>query len=374
MVRPAIAVYGATGHTGQFVLRELERHGYPIVPIGRNPASRANDAPGFAPEQWRWATCDDPDALDAALHGVGAVINCAGPFLDTAPAVIEAALRAGIHYFDVTAEQRSARQSLATYDEDARHRGTVVIPAVAFYGGLADLLATELVRGARTIEQIAIGVALDFWHPTPGTRKTGERNTARRLIVADGRLTPLPHPAPSCEWTFPAPFGVQQMRAVPLAEIVTIRRHIAARNISSYMSTAPLRDLADPHTPPPMATDSSGRSSQRFVMEVRADLDDQRAAIAVAGQDIYAVTAPIVVAACVQVLLNPPVIGGAFAPAEVLNTREIFAALQPHLTVMRTEGERMANPHGVAPFTSASATVPRHPLGSDVQRSPGRSA
>jgi short subunit dehydrogenase-like uncharacterized protein len=259
--------------------------------------------------------------------------------------VIEAALRAGIHYFDVTAEQRSARQSLATYAEDARHRGTVVVPAVAFYGGLADLLATELTRGAGTVEQIAIGVALDFWHPTPGTRRTGERNTARRLIVADGRFAPLPQPGPSCEWTFPAPFGVQQMTAVPLAEIVTIRRHIAARNILSYMSTAPLRDLADPHTPPPTATDSSGRSSQRFVMEVRADVDDRRVAIAVTGQDIYAVTAPIVVAVCMQVLQNPPVIGGAFAPAEVLDLGAMFAALQPHLTVMRTEGERMTNAH-----------------------------
>ncbi|MGC8518323.1 MAG: saccharopine dehydrogenase NADP-binding domain-containing protein [Steroidobacteraceae bacterium] len=341
-MKPAIAVYGATGHTGQFVLRELERRGHPIVAIGRHPVPKAEDALGAVPVRWLQSRCDDADALDAALREVDAVINCAGPFLDTAPAVIESALRAGIHYFDVTAEQRSARQSLATYDDDARNRGTVVVPAVAFFGGLADLLATELTCGAETIEQIAIGVALDFWHPTPGTRTTGERNTARRLIVTDGRFAPLAHPPEIRQWTFPAPFGVQQMRAVPLAEIVTIRRHIAARNVCSYMSTAPLRDLADPHTPPPMATDPSGRSSQRFVMEVRADLDEHRAAIAVAGQDIYAVTAPIVVEACLQVLQNPPAMGGTFAPGELLDTRAIFSALQPHLTVMRREGEPSA--------------------------------
>lgn len=108
-----IAVYGASGHTGRFVLRELTRRGYPSIPIARNPASPPLNEDGLdTRKRWRQAGCDDPEALDEALRGSGAVINCAGPFLDTAPAVIEAALRAGIHYFDITAEQRSARQTL----------------------------------------------------------------------------------------------------------------------------------------------------------------------------------------------------------------------------------------------------------------------
>ena len=137
----AIAVYGATGHTGRFVVAELERRGRCALPIGRSRAPSLDCRFRDARREWRQASCDDPDSLDEALRGAGAVINCAGPFLDTAPALIEAALRAGIHYFDVTAEQRSVRQSLATYHEEARHRGRVVMPAMAFYGGLADLLA-----------------------------------------------------------------------------------------------------------------------------------------------------------------------------------------------------------------------------------------
>jgi short subunit dehydrogenase-like uncharacterized protein len=341
----AIAVYGATGHTGKFVVRELERRGRPTVSIARNQAPRSSGDPPDGRRDWRRASCDDPDALDEALRGTCAVINCAGPFLDTAPALVEAALRAGIHYFDITAEQRSARQSLATFEEEAKERGTVVLPAMAFYGGLADLLAAEMTRGARSVECIEIGVALDYWHPTEGTRETGDRNTARRLIVADGRLTPIPRPAPVRSWTFPEPFGVQEVVAVPLSEIVTIHRHIAVLNLCSYMNSAPLHDLEDPGTPAPTASDPSGRSSQRFVMDVHAVSGGRRTRIAVTGRDIYAVTAPIAVEACVRVLEDPPARGGAYAPAELFDTNAFLAALAPHLDIIRSlNGELRERP------------------------------
>lgn len=328
-----IAVYGATGHTGKFVIRELERRGCPTVLIGRNLATPADNGRRDARKVWRRASCDDPDALDEALLGTSAVINCAGPFLDTAPALIEAALRAGIHYFDITAEQRSVRQSLATYHEEARERGIVVLPAMAFYGGLADLLAAAVTCEAKSVQRIEIGMALDYWHPTEGTRKTGDHNTARRLIVADGHLAPIPRPAPVLDWTFPEPFGLQEVVAVPLSEIITINRHIAARNVCSYMNSAPLRDLKNPRTPPPTASDPSGQSSQRFVMDIHAAQDNRRKRITATGHDIYAVTAPIVVEACVRVLQDPSTVGGAYAPAELFEANSFLAALEPHLKI-----------------------------------------
>lgn len=334
MAVASIAVYGASGHTGRFVVRELQRRGYPVVSIGRN-RPLAGDKPRDAAE-WRVASCDDPDALDEALRGTAAVINCAGPFLDTAPALIEAALRAGTHYLDITAEQRSVRQSLATYADEARERGTVVLPAMAFYGGLADLLAADMARRLGSIDSIEIGVALDYWHPTEGTRKTGDRNTARRLVVADGRLTPMPRSSQGRDWTFPEPFGRQEVVAVPLSEIVTIHRHIAARSVHSYLNLAPLRDLEDSRTPAPTAMGPSGRSSQHFVMDIRATAGEARGRIAASGCDIYAITAPIVVEACSRVLNDPPDIGGTYAPAELFDTEAFLSALAPHLVTTRS--------------------------------------
>jgi uncharacterized protein YbjT (DUF2867 family) len=235
-----VAVYGAAGHTGRFVASELERRGVAVRRVARCVPTDTISPKDIGQQSWASASCDEPEALDRALEDMDAVINCAGPFLDTAPAVIEAALRAGAHYLDIAAEQRSVRQSLATYDAQALDKGIVVLPAMAFYGGLADLLVAQLCTGLRVVEEILIGVALDFWHPTAGTRRTGERNTARRVIVSGGRLVPLPVPAVRGRWQFPLPFGDLPVASVPLSEIITISRHITANRIESFMNDKPL--------------------------------------------------------------------------------------------------------------------------------------
>ena len=63
---------------------------------------------------------------------------------------------------------------------------------MAFYGGLADLLATAALDGRLAPPtRSTVAIALDRWWPTAGTRVTGRRNTATRLVVRDGRLVPL---------------------------------------------------------------------------------------------------------------------------------------------------------------------------------------
>jgi short subunit dehydrogenase-like uncharacterized protein len=322
-----VAVYGATGHTGRFVVAELERRGVEIRRISRQAVAQQDDGS----ESWATASCDDPDALDRALKGVGAVINCAGPFLDTAPAIVEAALRAGAHYFDIAAEQRSVRQTLATYNAEAADRGVVVLPAMAFYGGLADLLAARVCTGMQSIEEILIAVGLDHWHPTAGTRRTGERNTARRVIVSEGRLAPLPTQS-GRRWHFPLPLGDLAVTAVPLSEIVTISRHIAAKRIESFMNEAPLQDLKSTDTPFPARTEPNGKSSQTFVMDVVASGDGTSRRIAAFGKDIYAVSAPLIVEACIRILRGPAQ-GGTFAPAELFDAEDFLAALKSEIRV-----------------------------------------
>jgi short subunit dehydrogenase-like uncharacterized protein len=328
-----VAVYGATGHTGRFVASELERRGAVVRRIGRRAPMESISQQDSAQLTWASASCDDPDALDRALEGADAVINCAGPFLDTAPAVIEAALRAGAHYLDITAEQRSVRQSLATYNAQAMAMGIVVLPAMAFYGGLADLLVAQLCSGLRVVDEILIGVALDYWHPTAGTRRTGERNTARRVIVSGGRLSPLPTPAARGRWQFPLPFGDLPVASIPLSEIITISRHVAASRVESFMNEAPLADLSRADTPPPTSVEATGRSTQTFVMDVFASGEGLSRRLAAFGCDIYAVSAPLVVEACMRVLSQGTRKGGSFAPAELFDPQDFLAALSPHIRV-----------------------------------------
>jgi Saccharopine dehydrogenase NADP binding domain len=352
-----VAVYGATGHTGRFVVEELERRGVAVLRIARRAPMESIASQDGSRPAWMSASCDEPDALDRALAGTDAVINCAGPFLDTAPAVVESALRLGVHYFDIAAEQRSVRQTLATYSDEARDRDVVLLPAMAFYGGLADLLATQLCAGLRTVDEIFIAVALDYWHPTAGTRHTGERNTARRLVVSGGHLAPLPASSPAAaRWRYPPPFGDQPVAGVPLSEIITISRHIAARRIESFMNEAPLRDLGRADTPPPTPAEASGRSSQRFVMDVAVSGDGVWKRMATYGHDIYAVTAPLVVEACMRVLCQSPAKGGAFAPGELFDPQDFLAALSPDIRVV--ESIRPNAIHGRHPMTSPLQTGP----------------
>src|ERR1700686_1337953 len=96
-----VAVFGAAGHTGRFVVAELLRRGFVPVAIGRDSGKLA--ASGFQDRgvAVRTASIDDPASLDRSFAGVAAVVNCAGPFLETADAVVAASLRARIHYLDV---------------------------------------------------------------------------------------------------------------------------------------------------------------------------------------------------------------------------------------------------------------------------------
>lgn len=320
----SVAVYGANGHTGQFVVREAQRRGLSVVAVGRS-TKRLDDAFPQATIR-RAATLNDPASLEHAFTGCEVVINCAGPFLDTAVPAATAALRAGCHYIDVTAEQASAQAIFADFDAPARRAGRVMIPAAGFYGGLADLLVSAL-ASAGEIDEITVAVALDRWWPTAGTRKTGERNKAPRVVVKDGCLVPL---TPSDEvpiWTFSSPLGEQPMVELPFSEIITLTRHLRASTIRSLFNRSALEDIRDITTPPPKAADESGRSSQRFEMVIHLVQGGVTTKAGARGWDIYAVTAPIVIEAACRLLAPSYQHSGALSLAQAVSPVEMLRAL-----------------------------------------------
>ena len=322
-----VVVFGAYGHTARFVVAELCERGWTPILSGRDAARLAASGNAFPGLEQRPASVGDAASLDRALDGAMGVINCAGPFIDTAAPVIEAALRARIHYLDVCAEQPATLDVFARFADAAKVAGVTVMPAMAFYGGLADLLATAALGDWPDADAIDIAVALDSWHPTVGTRLTGARNHGRRRVVSNGSLEFLADPPPSREWTFPAPFGTQEVVALPLSEIVTISRHVRCTEVHSYMNLAPLKDLRDPHTPPPVATDAHGRSSQIFAVDVMVHRGGQTRRATAHGRDIYAVTAPLVVEAMQRIGEGRSKMAGVVAPGAAFDARDFLASL-----------------------------------------------
>lgn len=319
-----IAVVGASGHTGQFVVREAQRRGLPVRAVGRSARRLDETVPASVPRCV--AQLDDPASLQQAFAGCAVVIHCAGPFLDTAAPVAQAALRSGCHYIDVTAEQASAQASFADFDAPARAAGRVVIPAAGFYGGLADLLASAL-AGPGAIEEITVAMALDRWWPTAGTRRTGERNQVPRVVLRQGRLSPLPASEDGLRWAFAAPLGEQAMVELPFSEVITLAQHLEVDAVRTLLNRSALLDVRDASTPLPEAVDGSGRSAQRFEMQVQLVQAGVTRTAGVRGQDIYAVTAPIVVGAA-QGLLEPSYAQrGALSLAQALDPADQLRAL-----------------------------------------------
>jgi Saccharopine dehydrogenase NADP binding domain len=327
-----VTVFGAYGHTGRFVVSELRKRGFTPVLSGRDDAKLKELGRSYPGSNLRVATVDDPASLDRALSGAMAVINCAGPFIDTATPVIDAAMRASIHYLDIAAEQAAVLAVFERFTIAAQDAGVVVAPAMGFYGGLGDLLATAAMGKWDAADEICIATALDSWKPTRGTRVTGERNPGRHFIFSNNRLERA-DPPPARRWNFPPPFGQQDVVGLSLAETITISRHLQTPEIRAYINLAPITDIRDPNTPAPTAADESGRSSQIFVMEAIARRGTTERRAVVGGRDIYAITAPIVVEAAHRVINGLAKRTGVVAAGEAFAAQDFLASLSPsHLS------------------------------------------
>ncbi|GAB2469489.1 saccharopine dehydrogenase family protein [Streptomyces incanus] len=332
-----VAVFGAYGHTGRFVVAELRERGFLPVLSGRD----ADKLKALAYEtelDARPASVDDPASLDRAMADAAAVINCAGPFATTATPVIEAALRAGIPYVDVAAEIEANADTFTHFTDRARSAGVVIVPAMAFYGGLGDLLVTAAMGDWTAADEAHIAYGLSSWHPTAGTRTAGavsrQRRRGGRVVYTNGRLEHRHDSPPTLEWPFPDPMGPRAVIGeFTMADVVTIPSHLSIPEVRTYMTVEAARDVAAPDTPTPAAVDARGRSAQTFLVDVvvRSGGTERRAAAR--GQDIYAVTAPLVVEAVDRILTGRTRTVGAASAGKIFDAPDFIRALSPHISL-----------------------------------------
>jgi short subunit dehydrogenase-like uncharacterized protein len=186
----ALLIYGVTGYTGRLILGEcLARDVQPVL-SGRNAESVSALATRHALEA-RPATLEDRAALDRALAGVAAVLHCAGPFSRTATPMLEACLRNGVHYLDITGEIRVFEQ-MAAADARARSAGITLLPGVGFDVVPSDCLAAHLKSRlpSATALSLAFTAGTGLSHGTALTMavNAGGGGAVRR----NGRITNVP--------------------------------------------------------------------------------------------------------------------------------------------------------------------------------------
>src|SRR5437868_5777863 len=134
-------IYGANGYTGELIAREAVRRGHRPILAGRHaekiePLARELGCEGRVFD----LTSGD---VAAALRNVDLVLHCAGPFVLTSAPMVQACLRAGAHYLDITGEIR-VFESILRRGGEAKERGVTLLPGVGFDVVPTDCLAAML--------------------------------------------------------------------------------------------------------------------------------------------------------------------------------------------------------------------------------------
>lgn len=151
-----LMIYGATGYTGRMVAEHAKAAGTPVVLAGRNQVALSKLAADLGLE-YRVFGLEDAAAIDVALAGIRVLLNCAGPFLRTAAALMKASIRNGVHYLDTAAELDSYRMA-EELDAQAKAGGVMMMPGGGGSVTMLDSLAAHAV--ARVTDPRRISIAM----------------------------------------------------------------------------------------------------------------------------------------------------------------------------------------------------------------------
>ena len=152
-------IYGANGYTGELIAREAVERGLKPILAGR---SQKKVEP-LAKELnliCRTFALEDKKSLEYTLKEVDFVIHCAGPFSLTSKQMVEACLRLGKHYLDITGEI-AVFEAMAARDEEAKKAEIMIMSGVGFDVVPSDCLAKHLVNrlpGATDLELAFYGL------------------------------------------------------------------------------------------------------------------------------------------------------------------------------------------------------------------------
>jgi short subunit dehydrogenase-like uncharacterized protein len=136
-----IAVYGSSGFTGSRVLQALSVQGVSTVSASRATLSLL-----------------DQDALRRFVASANVVVNCAGPFSETAAAIERAAIACGSRTLHLSCEQRVMDATFAQHGEALR-ADSVLCAAGGFSTLVAELAVWLASRTLGPLQTIALAVA-----------------------------------------------------------------------------------------------------------------------------------------------------------------------------------------------------------------------
>ncbi len=225
-------LYGAYGYTGRHIAEESRRRGMRPVLAGRDAGKvRALAAELDCPA--KVFPLDSPERVAENLSGMCAVLNCAGPFSATAAPMIEACLKAGAHYLDITGEIAVIEAAAQLHDRAAA-AGVSVIPAVGFDVVPSDCLAAMLAQRLPGATRLQLAFTFSG-SVSPGTAKTMlEGLPGGGRVRVDGQIVRVPWAWKTIEVPFPE--GPRQAVSVPWGDVASAWHSTGIGNIEVYLA------------------------------------------------------------------------------------------------------------------------------------------
>ncbi len=219
-----LVVYGAYGYTGELVARRAVERGLTPVLAGRDSEPLANLARELSCP-WRAFPLSDPESLRRGIAGAGAVLHCAGPFVDTARPMAEACIDERVHYLDITGEI-PVFEALLAMGPAAQNAGVMLLPGAGFDIVPSDCLAAHLVRRLPAARSLVLAIAaLDRI----------SRGTARTMLAHAGAAGAFRSAAPA-KRTFDLGAGRVTGVAVPWADTFTAPRSTGVPDVTVYLA------------------------------------------------------------------------------------------------------------------------------------------
>jgi short subunit dehydrogenase-like uncharacterized protein len=229
---PDLMIYGATGYTGSLISREAARRGLRPVLAGRTAETLAPLAAELGLPH-RTFPLNSPHEIANGVTGIHTLLNCAGPFSQTARPMAEACLRGGVHYLDITGEA-AVFEWLAARDAESRTAGVVLLPGVGFDVAPSDCLAIHLKNRLPTATRLTLAFR-SHGRLSRGTALTTlERLADGGLVRENGILRRVP-----TAWkTRRVDFGDGPVRAItiPWGDVATAFHSTGIPNIEVYLA------------------------------------------------------------------------------------------------------------------------------------------
>jgi short subunit dehydrogenase-like uncharacterized protein len=210
-----VVLYGASGFSGRLVAEFLREFSVPFRAVGRNKAKIQDvlsRVPGIETADYEIVeTSGTTEELANAFRGARVVCNTVGPLVYYGPAIIEAALKAGCHYIDISGEQAWVRQVAENWGAKFAEKGLLAAPATA-YMSTASEIAARLCLEAGGIDTLEI-LSMFKGMPTFGSTQTiFAVIPTEAFYLEENRFKPWPR---AKGYEVVAPGSVQTQLALP---------------------------------------------------------------------------------------------------------------------------------------------------------------